>query len=166
MTMADKIAVMNLGVLQQYDTPRNIYEHPKNLFVAGFIGSPSMNFIECTLVEEDGRAYLDSGEFRIEVTEFRDLIAKEAPGNELILGVRPEHVIVGPHPSTKYALQGKVYVVEPLGDQMILNFKIGSFLVKAIVPPTFEASVGDKLWLSLEREKLHIIDKKTGKVIM
>ena len=166
MTMADKIAVMNQGLLQEYDTPENIYRHPNNLFVAGFIGSPAMNFLEGTLKEADGRLSLDSGEFQLDITEFRDLILKEAKSGEVILGIRPEHLSVSSKPSRKYAFQGEVYVVEPLGDQAILDFKIGNTVVRAIVPPSFKAEVGNRLWLSFSKDDFHIVDKATEKVIV
>jgi len=163
MTMADKIAVMNQGALQEYDTPENVYNHPNNLFVAGFIGSPSMNFIDGTLKEMDNRFYLDSGEFQLDVTEFRELMVERT---EVILGIRPEHISVGSKPSAAYAFQGKVYVVEPLGDQAILDFKIGDSIVRATVSPNFRADVGDRLWLSFSKENFHVVDKKTEEVIL
>ncbi len=166
MTMADKIAVMNQGVLQQYNVPDNIYNRPKNLFVAGFIGSPSMNLIDCSLTEKGKNIYLDSGEFQLDIDEFREPIFKEAKGKEFTLGIRPENISVGPRPSGKYAFKGEVYVVEPLGDQAILDFKIGDSIVKAIVPPEFKADLGQKLWLSFPKKKFHIIDKKSEKVII
>ena len=166
MTMADKIAVMNQGVLQKYDAPQNVYNHPNNLFVAGFIGSPSMNFLECTLREMDDKLSLDSGEFQLDVTEFREIVIKEVESKEVILGIRPEHISIGSKPSGPYTFQGEVYVVEPLGDQTILDFKIGDNIVKAIVSPHFKADVGDKLWLSFSKDKFHIIDKRTEKVVL
>jgi multiple sugar transport system ATP-binding protein len=163
MTMADKIAVMNQGALQEYDTPENVYSHPSNLFVAGFIGSPSMNFIEGTLKEVDNKLYLDSGEFQLEMTEFREPLLER---REVILGIRPEHISVGLKPPATYAFQGEVYVVEPLGDQVILDFKIGSSIVRAVVPPHFKADVGDRLWLSFSKENFHLVDKKTEEVLL
>ena len=166
MTMADKIAVMNQGVLQKYDTPERVYNHPNNLFVAGFIGSPSMNFIEGTLKEMDNKLYLDSGEFRLDMTELGEPVLGEVKGKEVILGIRPEHISVGSKPLAAYAFQGEVYVVEPLGDQAILDFKIGSSIVRAIVPPYFKADVGNRLWLSFSKENFHMINKKTEEVIL
>jgi len=166
MTMADKIAVMNQGVLQKYDTPENVYNHPNNLFVAGFIGSPSMNFIDGTLKETDNKLYLDGGEFQLDVSEFREPVLKEVKGKEVILGIRPEHISVGSKPLGDHAFQGEVYVVEPLGDQAILDFRIGDSIVRAMVPPYFKADVGNRLWLSFSKDNFHIIDKKTEEVIL
>ena len=84
----------------------------------------------------------------------------------MILGIRPEHITVGSKPSAAYAFQGGVYVVEPLGDQAILDFKIGSSIVRATVPPHFKADVGNRLWLSFSKENFHIVDKKTEEVIV
>ena len=97
------------------------------------------------------------------MTEFRELLLER---REVILGIRPEHVSVGLKPSAAYAFQGEVYVVEPLGDQAILDFKIGGSIVRATVPPDFRADVGDRLWLSFSKENFHIIDKKTEEVIL
>lgn len=164
MTMADKIAVMDRGILQQYDTPENIYNHPKNLFVAGFMGSPSMNFIECTYLEKNGKTILDSGEFQLDVTEIKEIIC-DATSPELIIGIRPEDIVVSPEKPSKFSFQGKVYVLEPLGDHLIINFQVGENLVKALCPITLKANVGEKLLLSFSKDKMHIIDKKTQKVI-
>ena len=92
MTMASRIAVMKDGLLQQIDTPQHLYDHPTNIFVAGFIGSPSMNFFETTLVEQDGKLFVDGGTFKLAVPETKkaDYVAQK--GKKVIFGVRPEDI--------------------------------------------------------------------------
>lgn len=165
MTMADKIAVMDRGILQQYDTPENVYNHPENLFVAGFIGSPPMNFIECTCLEKNGKTILDSGDFQLDITEIKEIV-NTATSPELIIGIRPEDIVINPEQPSKLSFQGKVYVIEPLGDHLIINFKVGENLVKALCPITLKVNIEEKLLLSFSMDKMHIIDKKTQKVIL
>ena len=92
MTMGDRIAVLADGILQQVDSPRNLYNLPDNIFVAGFIGSPSMNFFNGTLVTEEGDLLVDVGDFRAKLPEDRKSCCAEYEGKEIVLGVRPEHV--------------------------------------------------------------------------
>src|SRR5690606_4185962 len=92
MTMGDRIAVLADGILQQCDTPRNLYNEPVNVFVAGFIGSPAMNFFNGTLVNEEGRQFIDTGDFRVRVPEDRKEAFATYVGKEVIMGIRPEHV--------------------------------------------------------------------------
>ncbi|MFZ1398484.1 MAG: sn-glycerol-3-phosphate ABC transporter ATP-binding protein UgpC, partial [Candidatus Promineifilaceae bacterium] len=92
MTMGDRIAVLSDGRLMQIDSPRNLYNTPANVFVAGFIGSPSMNFFDATLVGEEGHLYLDTGDFRVQVPDDRKNTFNSYVGKEVIFGMRPEHV--------------------------------------------------------------------------
>ncbi len=167
MTMADRIAVMNAGVLQQYAYPDEIYDRPANVFVAGFVGSPPMNFIDCSLMERDGEAYLDAGTFRLKLTnDLADLIKKKATSSELILGIRPEDCELCMEPMGD-SIPGELYVIEPLGSELVLDIKIGSLLFKV---RTFGVKavpkVGEKIWIRINRNKMHIFDKKTEKAIL
>ncbi|MEM5776066.1 MAG: sn-glycerol-3-phosphate ABC transporter ATP-binding protein UgpC, partial [Anaerolineaceae bacterium] len=92
MTMATRIAVMNKGILQQLDTPKNLYDHPANKFVAGFIGSPSMNFFDVTLAEEDGKLYASGESFKVQFPENQVSKYREYTGQPLIFGIRPEDI--------------------------------------------------------------------------
>src|SRR5512135_138062 len=92
MTMATRIAVMKDGILQQVDTPQNLYDHPGNVFVAGFIGSPSMNFFDSTLVEQDGKLFVDGGTFKLQVPDTKRSTYLPAKGKKVIFGIRPEDV--------------------------------------------------------------------------
>lgn len=164
MTTSERIAVMNKGELQQYDTPAEIYHHPKNRFVANFIGAPSMNFVECSLVEKDGRALLDAGAFTLDTTEFHEVIKAQATSSELVMGVRPEDVEVMNKPAGTDSVETSVYMVEPLGAKNIVSISVGNTVIKALTPGAFKATVGETKWIRYKRDKIHIIDKKTGKV--
>jgi len=166
MTMADRIAVLNKGELQQYSTAEELYSKPSNLFVAGFIGSPPMNFIECTLVERDNKYYLDASDFSIELPEdLGKIVTEKASGSELILGVRPEDFRVSLRP-VEGAIKSSVYVLEPLGKDVIVNVKLGDTLVKVITPQDLRVSLGDTIWLVYDINKIHIFDKKTEKALI
>jgi len=165
MSMADRIAVMNAGKLQQVGTPEEVYNNPANKFVANFIGSPTMNFIDCTLTEKDAHILLDAEDFTIDVTRFGEVLKKEACGPEVILGIRPEHVQISME-RVKNAIEGKVALVEQLGTETIITCRIGRKEIKALMLGTYKVSIGDRLYLTLNMDRLHIIDKKTEKVIV
>ena len=166
MTMGDKIAILNEGILQQTGTPDEIYFHPSNMFVAGFIGSPPTNFFDCKLME-GVPCILDAGEFKYPLPDDVAKAAKKCTSDVCVLGVRPQDVLVYKDAKRKKGLIKTVLdVVEPLGDVTILDLKVGDYLVKAVVSPDFEAELGDELWIELPTNKIHIFDKKTGATLM
>jgi len=166
MTMSDRIAIMHEGKLQQVDTSENIYFCPTNAWVAGFVGSPPMNFFDCTIVEKNGQDILDAGEFQIPLSkELLRVIRKGSSASELILGVRPEDTKVGKGP-VPGAMQGRVYVTEPIGDCVIVDVKIGEVLIKAKADAMFQARIEDSVYLSFNTERMHVFDKKTGTTII
>jgi len=166
MSMADRIAVMNFGVLQQVGTPDELYNKPKNLFVAGFIGSPAMNMIDCTFIEENDKAYLDAGEFKLEIpNSIAEVIKRQTGSKELILGVRPEDIFVLARPQ-KNTIKAKVLMTETIGHRIILHMIIGKYIsVKAnilregILP-------GQEVWITFNMDKIHVFNKADGLVII
>jgi multiple sugar transport system ATP-binding protein len=166
MTMSDRIAIMNHGVLQQLDSPSNIYNQPKNTFVAGFLGSPPMNFVELSFVEKNRKGWLDAGVFSLRLSDrIAEMIKTQAPNSELVLGVRPEDIAVHEECISPEAIETNVYLVEPLGSEIIVDLKIGEHLIKARTPPDSKLHVGDKIWITLNNERFHVFDKKTERVI-
>jgi multiple sugar transport system ATP-binding protein len=164
MTMADRIAVLNLGVLQQLSTPYEAYNNPQNLFVASFIGSPPMNLIECTFIEKNGKYLLETGVFTIILPEtIGDVIKDKVVSTELVLGVRPEDIIIFRKKIPEAIVEGEVYLVEPLGSDIIVDLKIDDHIFKVKTTPDFKSSIGDKVWISFEVNKIHVFDKKTEK---
>jgi multiple sugar transport system ATP-binding protein len=165
MSMADRIAVMNAGKLQQVGTPEEVYNNPTNKFVANFIGSPTMNFIDCTLTEKDTRMLLDAEDFTIDVTRFGEVLKKEACGPEVVLGIRPEHVQISLE-RVKNCIEGKVALVEPLGRMTVAHIMISDIHIQVICPANFKVEYGSKVWVKFDTEHMHIFDKKTGKSII
>ncbi len=166
MTMGDKVAIMNEGTLQQVGTATDIYFHPANIFVAGFIGTPPTNFFDCTLVKDDSYVF-DAVAFRYPVPEVLRERAKEWP-TSLVLGVRPQDVIV----HTRSARRGealiaaKLEIDEPLGDRQVLDLRVGEYLVKALVSPDFEAKIGADLFMEFAGDKIFVFDKETGRALI
>lgn len=164
MTMADEIAVLNQGILQQIATPDELYNHPKNMFVAGFIGSPPMNFIKATLMAKKGKFFLAAENFELELDEDLAEILREKEGLEVVIGVRPEDLkIVG---KSEGKIPGKVFMKEPLGSEVIVDVKVNDELIKIKESPSFKLEIGDDVWLSFDYNKLHLFDEKTGEAII
>lgn len=167
MTMAERIAVMNAGTLQQYGTPDEIYYKPVNRFVAGFIGSPPMNFLDVSLAEREGKLYLDASAFSLELPEEVARIVRErAKNTELILGFRPESCVVDLEPAPN-SIPGELYVVEPLGSEVILDVKVGDSLIKVKTVSLEEVPrVGQKIWIKVPPDKMYLFDRKTEESIL
>jgi multiple sugar transport system ATP-binding protein len=162
MTMGDKVAVLNEGKLQQVGHATQIYFKPANVFVAGFIGTPPINFFDCTITKEPYT--FDAGEFKYPVPETLLEKAKEWP-SQLILGLRPQDVIAHTK-SQKGLIKAKLEIDEPLGDRQVLDLKVGEYLVKALVSPDLKANLGDEMWLEFPGDKLYVFDRKTGQALL
>lgn len=160
MAMSDRVAVLNEGVLQQVGTPDELYSCPGNQWVAGFIGSPPMNLIECTLTERDGVKYLSIGEFGIPLGDgLADELRKKVTGANLVFGVRPEHLAVHREPKAD-SLEAEVYAVEPLGEYAIVDVMLQDKLIKAKTAAGFTAPVGSKAYLTFDKEAVYIYDQE------
>ena len=149
MTLASRVAVMKRGKLQQFDTPLNIYNHPANRFVAEFVGSPSMNFI-------DGR--IDGGVFMSEL--IRIPVTKENT-NQITIGIRPEHIRVLNEPQNG-AIAATVYVTELMGNETFVFLTVGNNRLIARAPAEFRADVESPVWLRIVADKAHFFDTRTG----
>lgn len=160
--MADKIAVMNLGVLQQYDTPEQLYSSPKNLFVAGFIGSPPMNLINVNYNKE--KETIEINNISIDFSKYSDLIREKASSDTLVLGFRPEYVSIHKKCGRKDHLMGEVEIVELLEDRLSLDIRLVDQIVKAVIPSNYQVNIGDEVCIELN--KFHLFDEKSGETIM
>jgi multiple sugar transport system ATP-binding protein len=160
MTMGDRIAVINQGQIQQIASPLELYNHPLNLFVAGFIGSPPMNFIP---VEIKAPLLLSHPEFRFTLPETWQTALKSYDGTSLLLGIRPEHLTVSP-PATKN-LPVQIELVEALGNDTYVTAKLASQSVQARIPPDYPLQTGQSVWLSLTPEKIHLFHPDTGEAL-
>ncbi|KUO43150.1 MAG: hypothetical protein APU95_01235 [Hadesarchaea archaeon YNP_N21] len=163
MVLADRIALMKDGKLLQVDQPRKIYDHPTTKFAAEFIGTPSMNFVECSLLRKNKEAYLDAGSFRYRIPDkFLNALA-QLSGSEVLLGIRPENVRVSTK-GKKGDIEAEVYLLQHLGDVGYLTVAVGQHLITAKIDPTLKHKEGEKVYLSFDEDFLHIIDKSTEKV--
>lgn len=162
MTLGSRIVVMDGGVIQQVDTPRNIYNHPANLFVAGFIGSPQMNFIEAAVIKHNDALYLERGETRFSLTpEHSTILAdKGYAGRNVILGIRPKDITLGGD-STK----ASVNRVENLGTDVLLYLTIEGVPCVAILDSDTDAKHGDVVSVRLDLAKAHLFDGDTGEAL-
>ena len=168
MTMGDRIVVMRDGVVQQIDTPLALYNHPRNKFVAGFIGSPSMNFIEGKIVRADG-LWFDEGGFRVPVSPERQDDLAGYVDRPVILGIRPEHISL-PRGGVATASAGRVRtvveVVEPMGSELYLYLRAGGSDVVARVPTAGDQPVeGEELSVLFDMQKAHFFDPDTEETI-
>jgi multiple sugar transport system ATP-binding protein len=165
MTMASRIAVMKDGLLQQIDSPQRLYDHPTNVFVGGFIGSPSMNFFDATLVESDGKLEINAGGFRIEVPEPKATAWREHKGQEVIFGIRPEDIHskeYTPPGILESDMSASVDVTELMGNEIFLylNTKDDKQFI-ARVDPRVKVTMGDEVELAVNMDNAHIFDPKT-----
>ncbi len=168
MTMATRIAVMKDGLLMQIDSPQNLYDHPGNVFVAGFIGSPSMNFFDATLTGTDGEIYVDTGAFRVKIPAERMEPYKPYKGKQVIFGLRPENMHdpeYAPPGIHQAVVESKVEVTELMGNEVMvyLNAKDKSFVAR--VDPRSKMRVGNTVGIAFDMDRFHIFDKQTEKAI-
>ncbi|WP_455367518.1 ABC transporter ATP-binding protein [[Eubacterium] cellulosolvens] len=161
MTMGDRVAIMNLGELQQLSTPDEAYNNSANLFVAGFIGSPPMNFIDCTYQDKDRTLHSGEAQFTLP-KDMAGVIKRGITDSDVVLGFRPEDVTLHDRPIPN-SIKTEIYVYEPLGSEIIVDLKLGDNLLKAKVPPDTKLKIGETKHLTIKKEKMHIFDKKTGK---
>ena len=176
--MADRIAILESGRIQQLGTPADIYNHPENLFVAGFVGNPSMNCISVDISRSHSelRMTLANGVGRENSVIIQDARVVETlndndPNQDVVFGVHPEDVIVS-HQSISNAFQAEVYSVEPLGAETIVELTLGTdavgahTILKACTAPNFEAEIGQYLYVTFVAERMHFFDKTTGNAFL
>jgi multiple sugar transport system ATP-binding protein len=164
LSMSQRIAIMNLGVLQQVGTPLDVYNHPATLFVAGFIGTPPMNFITCKVVDSDKPALRDEGSFAYPLTPAQRAAIGTESSPELVFGIRAEdlHIVTDPHTGS---LPAEVYLREPLGDEIIDDLKVGDKIIRAKAPPTLRLNPGDKVGVIFDPDRAHVYDSQTEQAI-
>ena len=168
MTMASRIAVMRDGILQQLDTPQNLYDHPQNIFVAGFIGSPAMNFFDATITGSPQEMYVDAGTFRVRVPQQQAPKVQPFLGKEVIFGTRPEDIHArGFEPGNISAapLTAQVDVTELMGSEIYLYLLAGKKQFVARVDPRVRVQPGDTLELVMNMDGMKLFDPKTEKAI-
>lgn len=168
MTMGSRIAVLNDGILQQLDTPQNLYDRPRNMFVAGFIGSPAMNFFEATITGTNEEIYIDGGTFRAKVPPERVAKFREHLGTQVIFGMRPEDIhdrSFTPPGITAASLKAKVDVTELMGNEIFLYLLTGEKQFIARVDPRTQARPGHDIEVVMNMDNMHVFDPQSKQVI-
>ncbi len=165
LSMGDRIAVLCHGEIQQVDIPWEIYNHPRNMFIADFVGSPGMNFVDC-VYEKKNMLNIGPHLFTLEIPESqRDKITEEATNSELVFGIRPEDISLSKEKRANY-IKAQMDVMESMGSINIVSLKLGGHVLKAKTHPDFEVRPGDPLWVDFDKEKIHIFDKTTQGAIV
>ncbi len=166
MTMGDRIAVMNAGQIQQIASPLELYNHPANRFVAEFIGSPPMNFLP---IQIKAPLLISQDPFRLTLPAVWEAALQRYDGQEILLGIRPEHLSVGmPAPKN---LQVRVELVEALGSETYLTVRwldaptARPMILQARIEPDHSVQAGDDVWLAIAQDKIHLFDPNTGLAI-
>lgn len=161
MTMATRIFILNEGKLQQSGHPLEVYQNPSNLFVAGFIGSPAMNFIPSTVLREDSEYFIDAESFKVKLPKtFHEAISSYT-GKQVTFGVRPEDFHdqqFTPDATIDNTMKAQVEVIEPLGDEVLFYLVSGKYHLVAKLDSRTQVKVGDKIEVVLEMAKTHIFD--------
>ena len=171
MTMGDRIVVMKDGFIQQVDTPQNLYDLPVNEFVAGFMGSPQMNFIDSTL-GKDGDAYtINFGKYSIKIpaNKAEGIDLESYVGKEVVFGIRPENVHDEPEflaKVTEGVVEADVEVTELMGSETYLYLTCENNAITARVSPNSVAKPADKIQIAFDLQKMHLFDKETEKTIL
>jgi len=165
MTLGDRVVVMKDGLVQQVGDPLGVYSKPRNKFVAGFIGSPAMNFLDCTVVG-DGDLAVEAPGLRIAVPPAKKGPLARYRGKTVTLGVRPEDLreATGEDPK-HYCVDAVVEVVEPLGNEILLDVRVGQHPLVARVPPSSRVRLHEQITLALNPERLHFFDVQTEQAI-
>ena len=168
MTMGDRIVVMKDGFIQQVDTPMNLYNHPKNMFVAGFIGSPAMNFIKVRVEQKNGQLWLINHNFKLPVIKARLAGLTPYLGKEIMMGIRPESIFddemfLQEHPD--WIIEVDVEVVEPMGAEKYIHFCLDGDNHVGRIDPTSQVQVLTKHKISFDMTLTHFFDLETQAVI-
>jgi len=165
MSMAERICVLYDGRIHQIGSPSQLYEHPEDKTICKMIGSPPMNFFDCTYEEKGNMAYL-TGPIKLDVTNYASQIRK-AESQELVLGIRPGDITVSTEPSSEKAVEATVITSEPIGSKTIVHVKTtGGTAIDVIGEPWVEYRMNDEVWLVIDENKIHIMDRKTEKVLV
>ncbi|MBC8384008.1 MAG: sn-glycerol-3-phosphate ABC transporter ATP-binding protein UgpC [Candidatus Cloacimonetes bacterium] len=168
MTMADKIVVMKDGDIHQIDSPINIYNNPRNLFVAGFIGSPSVNQFNGKIIKNSGKLFFDEGKFTVEIPEDIKIKLTAYENKVIIMGVRPEDIYDSDFDTLAeipQKIEALCEVVEPMGNEFIVYMTTGNSNITARFDPKKLPPVDEKIKITLDMKKAHFFDPETEETI-
>lgn len=165
LSMGDRIAVMRDGKILQFDSPTKVYDMPADRFVAGFIGTPPMNFLEGQVRRENGEMRVYIGDYALKpVAEMTEALQRY-DGKLIVAGIRAENMEALSQPAED-ALKVTVLVVEPLGAQNLLTIRIGSDIIKVATHPDFRAAPDQPIWIRFPSDKIRWIDRDSGKTLV
>jgi len=162
MTMGTKIVVMKDGLIQQMGSPLEVYNHPVNMFVAGFIGSPVINFFPSRLILKEGRLFIDAEAFQLPIPEKKAFYYQSLVGSEVIFGIRPSDIydrLYAPDRLREKFIRAVVDVIEPLGSEIHLNVTAGKHTLIARVDVQTSVRVHQEIELALDLNKMHLFEK-------
>lgn len=164
LSMADRIAVMSDGELQQVGTAEDIYERPANLFVADFVGEPPMNFLPCAPARNNGRLVLDAASLTIDVpAHLKRSLEQRSASDALTLGIRPVDLSLALSPVDEAIGVGAVTLIENLGDEQIVAIAAGDHAVESLVSINQPVRVGDQVWMKVDQRRIHVFDPASGR---
>ena len=164
MTMADRIVVMDKGVIQQYDTPQKLYNEPANMFVAGFIGSPQMNFIDSEIIKDGNNIKVSFSGYKLDVPGNKKQALQKYVGKKIVLGVRPEHIMSDNSPDNEKGnciLDVTADIAEMTGSETNIYFSLGNQKYIARIKPENRILSGDHVRLYINEKSCHFFDRDT-----
>jgi len=165
MTMGSTIVVLKAGIIQQVGSPLDLYNQPNNQFVAGFIGSPSMNFLDCNILEDAGQLFIDLGSFKLKMPEDKAALVRQHGAREYIFGIRPEDIRRRRDKKENYTeeqVAAKVSVIEPLGKESYVDLACGGKEFMAILAAGQHVETGQEIELTLNMDRIHLFEKREG----
>lgn len=166
MSMADQVAIMKSGLIQQIGTPGEVYQEPANTFVADFVGSPSMNFLKCKIIEKNSGITLESNNIHLQIPQTSWTF--EHSSDNLILGIRPRDVMILKNDDfIGIKIKGKISFTELLGDDSLVEVNIGVDSIRVTnIDPDFDPSIGKEVMIGFPYSKIHYFTAETGKRLM
>ncbi len=166
MSMGNRVAVLNEGVIHQIGTPKEVYSRPSDLFVAGFIGNPKMNLFSCKITDgASPKIILENDLIQVSLTEKKaKQVSKFSKKEGLIFGVRPEAVKIY-REKANHRFQAEIFFLEHFGSMNIVNLKIGEKIFKSRMGPTFSAQTKEKVWIEFDEDRMLFFDEVTTKVL-
>jgi multiple sugar transport system ATP-binding protein len=164
MTMADRMAVMSGGVLQQYDSPDRVFAQPVNIFVAGFVGSPAMNLMPATVITDTDGARVQGDGWQCRLSEANARRAAQAISRDVVVGARHSTIRVLTA-EEEAAIPGRIYTVEPTGDLTYAHVHIGEEIVVVSVAADVRLKPDDRVWIAFDQDRLHLFDRRTEQAL-
>ncbi|MHC4103809.1 MAG: ABC transporter ATP-binding protein [Planctomycetota bacterium] len=167
LSMGDRIAVLNNGILQQVDKPEAIYKMPANMFVATILGNPPMNFLKCSLKAENSKLNITHKAFTISTGDksLKESLMADSKEKNIVLGLRPEDIRINMEKTKESSIKTEIYVTEPLGNETIVDIKLGDNIIKVLTEPDFPGKTGQPIWITFNCSKLHIFHDETHECV-